>query len=277
MAVFFSGSNASRRSVLDAAGSYLSNIITDNLTAIQSTGGNQFDATFSRPDTGASTTLSSYNIASDELRVFVGGRAFSDGNLGVGGYGGYSASGNQSFFDSIDQRGQVGSTKGSSAVEFAPWGGQIAFNNATNWYFDNNTSTNEAFSGNDFYTVALHELGHVLGLGTAASWDSKVSGNGFTGSNAVAAYGGNVPLAGDQSHWQEGTQSTVDGVAQEALLDPNITTGTRKVYTALDLAALRDVGWQVDVAAVPVPGAVWLFGSALLGFFGLQRKQRADI
>jgi len=39
----------------------------------------------------------------------------------------------------------------------------------------------------------------------------------------------------------------------------------------LDLAALKDVGCQVSVTAVPVLSAVWLFGSALLGLAGFTR------
>jgi hypothetical protein len=82
----------------------------------------------------------------------------------------------------------------------------------------------------------------VLGLGTAESWTNKVSGGNFTGANAVAAFGGNVPLTADFAHWQEGTRSTtLAGLTQEAMMDPTLTTGTRKLPTQLDFAALRDV------------------------------------
>jgi len=171
----------------------------------------------------------------------------------------------------VSQRGQLSATSGPSATDFAPWGGQITFNSDSSWYFDSNPSTTEAFSGNDFYSVALHEIGHVLGIGTADSWNDKVSGGNFTGVNAVAAFGGNVPLASDHAHWAEGTKSTVMGAVQEAMMDPTLTTGTRKLPTQLDFAALKDVGWQVT--AVPLPSAVWLFGSALIAFAGLRRKQ----
>lgn len=49
-----------------------------------------------------------------------------------------------------------------------------------------------------------------------------------------------------------------------------ITAGSRKHFTALDMAALSDIGWQVS--EVPVPAAAWLFGSALLGLVGLRRQ-----
>jgi hypothetical protein len=273
---FFSGSNASRRGILDAAGGFLESILTDSLTAITSGGSNNFSAIFQRPDTGASTTISNFSVAADALTVFVGGQSMSPGSLGYGGYGGYSVSGTQDFLNNAEQRGQSSPTVGSSATDFAPWGGQVTFSSSADWYFDNDLSTTEAFNGNDFYSVALHELGHLLGLGSSDSWKNNTSGTSFVGTNALAAYGGNVPLEGDTVHWLDGTKSTVNGVEQETLMDPTIHVGTRKVYTELDLAALKDVGWQVSVTAVPVPSAVWLFGSALLGFIASKRKRHSS-
>ena len=270
---FFTGTNSGRRSILDATGGLLGSKLTDSLAAISSSGNNRFDAVFSRPDTGATTTLNNFNVAADALTVFVGGRDLGNTTLGEGGFGGYSVSGTSDFLTTVSQRGQAGATSGTAATDFAPWGGQLAFNSTSNWYFDSNPSTNESFSGSDFFSVALHELGHLLGIGTADSWNNQVSGNSFTGANAVAALGGNVPLASDNAHWLNGTQSTVLGMPQEAAMDPSITVGTRKLFTQLDLAALKDVGWQVNVTAVPIPSAIWLFGSALLGFAGFSRKK----
>lgn len=34
-------------------------------------------------------------------------------------------------------------------------------------------------------------------------------------------------------------------------------------------------GYEVNISAVPVPAAVWLFGSALMGFLGLQKRKMA--
>ena len=41
--------------------------------------------------------------------------------------------------------------------------------------------------------------------------------------------------------------------AQEAAMDPEINAGTRKYLTALDAAALKDIGWSIPQAVSPLP------------------------
>jgi hypothetical protein len=257
--------NATARNLLETAGSVLGSRLGDSLTAITSAGFNSFDAVFNSPWNNASTTLNDYGVAADTLTVFVGGsNLLPSGVLGQGGPGGYSASGTQSFLDNVAGRGQAAATQGAGATDFAPWGGSISFNAGSAWYFDADPTTRESFGNslNDFYSVALHELGHVLGFGTADSWDHWISAGVFTGPAAAATHGGAVTLFSDGAHWAEGTVGLADGLSQEAAMDPNLTQGTRKVFTDLDMAALSDVGWQIT--PVPVPGAVWLLGSGLL-------------
>ncbi|MFM8330403.1 MAG: peptidase M10A and M12B matrixin and adamalysin [Candidatus Methylumidiphilus sp.] len=271
----FFTNNANSKSALEAAGQFFATNISDALSAITSSGSNHFNAIFDNPSTGQEVTLNDYSVAADTLVVFVGASALPGGTLGEGGPGGFTASSpSQAFLDSIGNRGQVGATTGAAATEFAPWGGKLSFSSTASWYFDADPSTLESFAGqNDFYSVALHELSHLFGFGTAASWTAKVSGGSFTGANASAANGGSVALAGDNAHWLDGTQSVYAGSPQEAAMDPSLTQGTRKNLTTLDLAALKDIGWQVATPApVPVPAAGWLFASALLGVFRLRRK-----
>ena len=260
-----------KKDVLSAAGSYFGNLITDDLTAITSSGVNHFNVNFFNPADVSSqkVTISDFSVAADTLIVYAGGSALG-GSLGIGGPGGSSAGGTTAFINGLD-RGEVGDTQGASATDFAPWGGAITFNTATNWYFDPDVSTDADVVNNDFYSVALHELGHLLGLGTADSWDNLVSGTDFTGVASNSVFGGDVPLDAGLGHWENGTLSLVDGVSQETAMDPSILVGSRKVFTDLDVAGLKDVGWEVS--AVPVPAAVWLFGSGLLGLVGVARRR----
>ena len=263
-----------RRDILQAAGSYFESRIRDDLNAITSTpgaGGNNFSAKFNRPDTGAELTLDRYSVAADTIVVFAGGRNI--GSLGVGGPGGYSVSTNPSdpdFMLNVETRGETGPTTGPTATDFAPWGGAITFDTGANWYFDDDPATDEAFSGFDFYSVALHEIAHVLGYGTSDSWFNQISGGSFDGAASSSLFGGPVPLA-DAGHWQEALTSTIDGAgSQEVQMDPNVANGQRKHFTDLDLAGLSDIGWEIS--AVPLPAAVYLFGAGLVALVGFGRR-----
>lgn len=258
-----------KKDVLEAAGGFFSSRLNDSLSAIDSAGNNHFNANFYNPGgTGALITINDFDVAANTLTVFAGGREIAGSTIGIGGPGGFGASGTQAFFDTFD-RGQTG----VGTTDFAPWGGAITFDTEASWYFDNDVSTVESFSGNDFYSVALHELGHLLGVGTAGSWNNLVSGGTFMGAASNFVYGSDVPLHSDDSHWVDGTMSLVDAIdSQEASLDPTILTGSRKYFTDLDLAGLTDVGWEVS--AVPVPAAVYFFGSALLGLGAFRKKSK---
>lgn len=255
--------DTARQDVLNAAAGFFESYITDDLLAITSGGGNSFNPTFFNPATGASETINGFSVAADTLVIYVGGRDLGFGTLGLGGPGGYSAGGSSAFINDAISRGEGDGTADAvrnpsstelTATEFATWGGSISFNSSATWYFDSDTTTDEVFSGNDFYSVALHELGHVLGFGIADSWDNLIntSTGEFTGANSVAAYGGNVPLTSTGSHWAESTDpSPIYGTStdREAAMDPTIVTGTRKHFTELDMAGLEDIGWTITPAS----------------------------
>lgn len=259
------------RNLMQDAGNFFATRITDQLGAITPGGVNTFDINFFNPsDTTnpVNQTINNFTVAANTLTVFVGADNLG-GSLGLGGPGGYSIGGTAAFTNSVN-RGQ-GVVDNPGAVDFAPWGGSISFNSTSNWYFDTDSTTDEAFGGNDFYSVALHELGHVLGFSTADSWTNQVSGGNFNGTNSVAANGGPVALDGT-SHWAPGTTSLVNGIIQEAAMDPDLTTGTRKRFTDLDMAALFDIGWEVSATPVPVPPAILLFTTGLLGLVSQRKK-----
>lgn len=270
--------DASRRNLLSTAASYFESRLTDDLDAIISSGNNSMTAQFWDPSssTDARASVANLSIAADTITVYAGGSAMGNNTtLGWGGFGSWAASGDSAFIDTVEHRGESGAVSGSTATEFSTWGGSISFNtDYSNWYFDSGPSTSESFSGADFFSVALHELGHVLGLGSADSWYNLINNSDeFTGAAAVATFSGNIPITSDGAHWDYGTMSFVDGVAQEAAMDPDIFLGTRKLFTDLDLAALDDIGWDI-AAPVPLPPAFLLFVGGLIGIFGLGKRRR---
>ena len=249
-----------RRDVLEAAASVFESRFTDSLDAVNSSGPNNFSTIFFNPSDpfAADIALSSQNIAMDVVLVYAGGADLGGGTLGLGGPGGFSCSGVPGFCSDAALRGQ-GATSGANAVDVAPWGGSISFNAATNWNFS--VSSGPGFSQYDFYSVAVHELAHLLGFGTSPSFQALVSGGTFNGPTT-----GGVALFGDESHWVPGTLSTVNGEVQEAAMDPDIANGQRKHFTDLDFAAMSDIGWQVT----PIPEAdTWVMMIAGLGLVGV--------
>jgi hypothetical protein len=237
-----------RRDLMQLAADTIATKLNDSLSAITPGGIDTWSAQFPDPSTGSIRSIDNLNIPANTLIVYVGGGSLANNTeAGLGSTGGYSATGDANWLNTVAARGQLGALA-TPATDYGPWGGSIRFDNsgATNWYF-NQSLAGIGSTQTDFLTVAEHELGHVLGLGTTAAWHADVKNGFFVGPNAEAAFGGQpVPVNPSGDHWANGTHS--DGAP--ALMDPILVTGTRTTYTSLDLAALKDIGWQVQT---PVP------------------------
>jgi len=215
---FFNHPN--RRAVLEAAASAWENIIKDEFTDIP-TGSGLF---IENPQTGAEERFITNNDI-DDLVVFVGAQELGTGVLGEGGPSGLLT--NSSLVDRYN---------GSN---FEPWTGSITFSETSDWFFDPtpNTSDDIPSGSYDFFSSALHELGHVLGIGTSSAFRALTIENSFTGSRSTAANGGPVPLSSDLSHLMVNGQNT--------LMDPSSPPGLRSFIAPLDTAVLADLGYLV--------------------------------
>lgn len=250
-------SDPSRRSILDQAAYAFESVIMDDLIAI--TPGTQYNtgdgdpsndfsdtwtATFNHPGLNTSVQIVDMELAANEIVVFAGAKNLGGTTLGQGGPGGYSAFGIASFVETVATRGEgdTHSGDGTPATDFGPWGGAITFNLLEDWYFGSDPggiSSGES----DFLSVAIHEIGHLLGFSTADSYDEHISGSSFFGPNAVKVHGGAVALEPD-GHWLDGTTSG----GRETVMDPILTSGTTKrELTPLDLAGFADLGWEIII------------------------------
>src|SRR5205823_14741609 len=126
-------------------------------------------------------------VPADTILVFAGGRNYGGASVGEGGYGSYSASGSAGWLADVASRGQGGALL-PTPTDFAPWGGSVSFDTTTNWSFGDR-STGPGADQYDFLSVALHELGHMFGIGTAPSWSAQVAGGRFEGPAATAVNG----------------------------------------------------------------------------------------
>ena len=255
---FFSGPTGDvRRATLEEVGRLFSDRILDNLTAIDPNVGpfpgfNSWTAVIDDPaDLFNQIQIDNMVIPANVVKIYAGGQAIPGPTLGIGGPAGFGASGTQEFLDNLATRGQPGV---DSNTDFALWGGTITFDSDANWNF--NLRTGPSAGQNDFYSVAAHELGHLLGFGTADSWEALLDGNnGYTGEKSMALKNGQaVPTTGadpslpNSGHWVIGTTSPItQGTPRETVMSPSLTTGTRRYFTPLDFAGMDDLGWDLAI------------------------------
>jgi hypothetical protein len=216
-------------------------------------------------------------LSADVWILYAGGRPLaSSGNGGT-------ATGNNflTTFDDVNgplHRGFNDNTPGAGPTESSRdlprWGGSITFDTGRTWHFDRSTIAPP--SASDFYSIALHEIGHALGLSTDWNqWAGDGAGN-YTGAEAIAAYNSDngttvtsLDLVGaggnhfaDQTYdsfvFSEGSPETVgvvpNFVLQDLLMEPIADFGgqqNRFELTNVDVAALRDLGWATLTKPIP--------------------------
>jgi PKD repeat protein len=240
-----------KKDLLASAVDAVVGLLGDDLAAIVPGGSNSWEAVFIDPGTGTTRRIPNLTIAADEIVLYVGGRGLGGGLVAAGGFGGFSAFGSSAFLSTVSTRGE-GTVSGPAARDFAPWGGSLSFSSTTKWHFGATTAGLDKDEV-DFISVAAHEFAHVLGMGTADSWAALIANGQFSGPRSVAEYDGigNVPLSADFRHWADGV---TDG-GREAAMDPILTMGTRKPFTALDFAGLDDIGWDLLSPIATVAGS----------------------
>lgn len=274
-----------RRAALDRAAAEFEPWILDALPAILPAGENHWTNYFRNPSTGEVDQEVDLVVPRDTLVVYVGARTFENPSaLAVGGYGGFEVDGATNWQELVAFRGQDanGATlEPETSTDYGGWGGAISFNPSADWHFGEDTPPSGSI---DFHTVVVHELGHVLGIGTVESWDHWVNTNSHTfgGPVSTAVAGENPSLfPKDDSHWDESARSWKPGenTLVRPVMTPSLGYGERRGLTELDWGGLADVGWEVDpsrLGVVPEPGSGRLALAGVLLAGGVFRRWRGE-
>jgi hypothetical protein len=231
-------------------------MIQDNLLRIDAAQfpGCSWTAKPSHPATGLTIDIPNLVVPENTIIVYVGARDLGGNVRGLAGPGGWGGSStNAGWFPLLQGRGSAGAANDTYSLrtDYSLWGGSIAFDVDSTWNF----SLTQNVTGTDFVSIALHEMGHVLGIGTADSWFNKISSTVFTGVASNRSYGANPPLNGNGHFGGTGTTSrsfgsfnVTHGTVRQVLMLSSITddNSTLVVASDLDLAALVDIGWQIS-------------------------------
>lgn len=150
---------------------------------------------------------------------------------------------------SADYEFSYGPAYGSLALDTS-WDGATL---TSYWHLDHTTPVSGG--KRDLYSVALHEILHAIGVGASETWDDLVSGTSWLGTEVIAEAGtGANMIVGSHVAFGKTGQNIYTGATQEAVMDPNLTNGTRKYLTTLDLAFLRDLGYTTIAPEFGIPG-----------------------
>ena len=218
-----------RKAVLEKAGEIWSFYIQDEFEAIEA--GEELK--FAIDKTAREVTL---DEPIDDLIIFVSSvKLDSDrATLGEG-----------AFFASYT----IGSDREERIIgdDFQPWLGTIEFNTTVEdrFFFDPTPATDDDIPLNkqDFLSLSLHEIGHVLGIGIAPRFSRLVKNGEFTGTASVGLNESQpIPLGKFENHVKEGFSLDVNS---DPLLDESFTFGERTLPTDLDLAILADIGYEI--------------------------------
>jgi hypothetical protein len=262
---------------------------------------------YTDPNDGTTVvTLNTFSLLPDQITIYVGSRSIPGSTLGIGGPGGigYSLTGGGSssqWVGAVDNMeaasnasmvrdgpvrgtfsgsGTLGGTTATFDLDYGYFIGTLAIDSSAVWNLDYDVLP--VVGQSDLYSVAVHELLHGIGFGIGQTWDDHVDGLDWTGEAVIELLGtGADVLSAGQDHIAEGLTGMplVDGVwqvgvSQEALMDPSLTSGTRKYITDLDLAFLRDMGWETQV--IPEPASALLVLAGGVAVF-IRRRRRESM
>lgn len=174
----------------------------------------------------------------DDLLVFVGSAA-RDGS-----YAGSSAT---AAFPAESDDPELRAAlyeRWESTTNYEPWTGWASFDDDRDWFFDPTPATDDDVPAGsvDAMSIAMHELGHILGVSPSEAFSVHVVDGTFQGPRAMEVYGGPVPLAGD-GFGHIADEVRIDG--KRPLMSTRKPADARYEITRLDRAILADIGYEL--------------------------------
>lgn len=246
--------------------------------------GGEYDLAFINPSTLAVSWNHNVVIPENQITIYLGASDFKSSPFIL--MQGSEGDGATQLMSIRNVSGGISNVL-TSSIQYRPVNASITFDlqgvqgfNSTitrQWHFDSdgnlntddrNPSDPHYYDYSDFYTAAIHELGHVLGIhnpqafSTILEYDtnfcsaylSRVQSDGsggavFTGSHAKQLYynhiGQDIPLnVPTKCHWADGVRSvTADGWTS---LTYESSQPFRHGFSELEFGALRDIGYTIS-------------------------------
>jgi hypothetical protein len=227
-------SQAERRVAMERAAEVFQSRVETVLDAIIPTRTNLWTLGFTNPAVGVKVVLTNLTLPVDTVKIFVGARDLGLNRLGYADFS-YTFNGDANWNRSFRRR--------INSTNYQTLGGGIAFNSGQTWYFETNYVSLGKISTNqyDFYSVAVHELGHLMGILKTGIEGHVIDDTYFSGPATTSLFGGPVPLTSDLTHVQ--TNTVFKG--NTMIMVPLIPKGTRRIFTEVEFAMLSDMGYSI--------------------------------